>query len=163
MGGTDNVQLHSMKVSWYLLRVWSNYYFSKYWFPYDSLGLDGTVRSYVLVSSIAGFVYFVGTVALINHFYLGILRTLLRCVMITKMKVFIACIITSICFMGLSQTIFMALLEGWLCLCNFRVDQCWYMLKLILIRKSPLFLMEFSKKRTFLLKCRNVLQKPHFH
>ena len=72
-----------------------------------------------------------------------------RQVMLSKMKVFIACVVTSIIF-TLVWALFMALLAFVL---------PWWEDNLIFIL-SPLFWEIFShKKRTFLLKCRNVLAK----
>lgn len=107
MGGTDNVQA-IMKVSWYLQGYEVLLFSIGYMIVLIVMGLLGLVFD---SSAIAGFVYFVGTVALIIISIWVSLELMARQVMLTKMKVFIACIITSIIFV-LIWAIFMALLGG---------------------------------------------------
>jgi len=107
MGGTDNVQA-IMKVSWYLQGYEVLLFSIGYMIVLILMGLLDLVFD---SSAIAGFVYFVGTVALIIISIWVSLELMARQVMITKMKVFIACIITSIIF-AIIWAIFMALLGG---------------------------------------------------
>lgn len=107
MGGTDNVQA-IMKVSWYLQGYEVLLFSIGYMIVLILMGLLDLVFD---SSAIAGFVYFVGTVALIIISIWLSLELMARQVMITKMKVFIACIITSIIF-AIIWAIFMALLGG---------------------------------------------------
>ena len=94
MGGTDNVQA-IMKVSWYLQGYGVLLFSIGYMIVLLLMGLLGLVFD---SSAIAGFVYFVG-------------ELMARQVMLTKMKVFIACILTSIIF-AIIWALFMALLGG---------------------------------------------------
>ena len=59
----------------------------------------------------AGIIYFVGTIALLVISIWVSLELMARQVMLTKMKVFIACILTSIIF-AIIWALFMALLGG---------------------------------------------------
>ena len=94
MGGTDNVQA-IMKVSWYLQ-------------GYGVLGILGLASD---SRALAGVIYFVGTIALLVLSIWVSLELMATQVMLTKMKVFIASILTSIIF-AIIWALFMALLSG---------------------------------------------------
>ena len=107
MGGTDNVQA-IMKVSWYLQGYDVLLFSIGYMIVLILMGLLGLVFD---SSAIAGFVYFVGTVALIIISIWISLELMARQVMLTKLQVFMASIVTFVIFFIISL-IFMALFGG---------------------------------------------------
>lgn len=107
MGGTDNVQA-IMKVSWYL----QGYEVLLFSIGYGIVLILMSILGLVFDSSaFAGVICFVGTITLLVISIWVSLELMARQVMLTKMKVFIASIITSIIFV-LIWAIFMALLNG---------------------------------------------------
>ena len=107
MGGTDNVQA-IMKVSWYL----QGYEVLLFSIGYGIVLILMSILGLAFDSSaFAGVIYFVGTITLLVISIWVSLELMARQVMLTKMKVFFASIITSIIFV-LIWAIFMALLSG---------------------------------------------------
>lgn len=107
LGGTDNVQA-VMKVSWYLQGYGVLLFSIGYMIVFILMGLLGVVFD---SSAIAGVMYFVGTIALFIISIWVSLELMARQVMLTKMKVFIAAILTSVVFV-IIWVLFMALLSG---------------------------------------------------
>lgn len=107
LGGTDNVQA-VMKVSWYLQGYGVLLFSIGYMIVFILMGLLGVVFD---SSAIAGVMYFVGTIALFIISIWVSLELMARQVMLTKMKVFIAAILTSVVFV-IIWVLFMALLGG---------------------------------------------------
>ena len=107
MGGTDNVQA-IMKVSWYLQGYGVLLFSIGYTIILVLMGILGLASD---SSAFAGVIYFVGTIALLVISIWVSLELMATQVMLTKMKVFIASILTSIIFV-LIWAIFMALLSG---------------------------------------------------
>ena len=107
MGGTDNVQA-IMKVSWYLQGYGVLLFSIGYMIVLLLMGILGLAFD---SSTFAGVIYFIGTLVLFIISIWVSLELMARQVMLTKMKVFIACIITSIIF-AIIWAIFMALLGG---------------------------------------------------
>lgn len=107
MGGTDNVQA-IMKVSWYLQGYGVLLFSIGYGIVLILMSILGLAFD---SSAFAGVIYFVGTITLLVISICVSLELMARQVMLTKMKVFIASIITSIIFV-LIWAIFMALLSG---------------------------------------------------
>lgn len=107
LGGTDNVQA-VMKVSWYLQGYGVLLFSIGYMIVFILMGLLGVVLD---SSAIAGVMYFVGTIALFIISIWVSLELMARQVMLTKMKVFIAAILTSVVFV-IIWVLFMALLGG---------------------------------------------------
>lgn len=107
LGGTDNVQA-VMKVSWYLQGYGVLLFSIGYMIVFILMGLLGVVFD---SSAIAGVMYFLGTIALFIISIWVSLELMARQVMLTKMKVFIAAILTSVVFV-IIWVLFMALLGG---------------------------------------------------
>lgn len=107
LGGTDNVQA-VMKVSWYLQGYGVLLFSIGYMIVFILMGLLGVVFD---SSAIAGVMYFVGTIALFIISIWVSLELMARQEMLTKMKVFIAAILTSVVFV-IIWVLFMALLSG---------------------------------------------------
>lgn len=107
LGGIDNVQA-VMKVSQYLQGYGVLLFSIGYMIVFILMGLLGAVFDSTIF---AGVIYFIGTVALVIIFIWVSLELMARQVMLSKMKVFIACIVTSLVF-ALIWTLFMALLGG---------------------------------------------------
>ena len=107
LGGTDNVQA-VMKVSWYLQGYGVVLFSIGYRRVFILMGLLGVVFD---SSAIAGVMYFIGTIALFIISIWVSLELMARQVMLTKMKVFIAAILTSVVFV-IIWVLFMALLGG---------------------------------------------------
>ena len=107
LGGTANVQA-VMKVSWYLQGYGVLLFSIGYMIVFILMGLLGVVFD---SSAIAGVMYFVGTIALFIISIWVSLELMARQVMLTKMKVVIAAILTSVVFV-IIWVLFMALLGG---------------------------------------------------
>ena len=107
MGGTDNVQA-IMKVSWYLQGYGVLLFSIGYTIILALMGMLGLAFD---SRAFAGVIYFVGTIALLVISIWVSLELMARQVMLTKMKVFIASILTSIIF-AIIWALFMALLSG---------------------------------------------------
>ena len=107
MGGTDNVQA-IMKVSWYLQGYGVLLFSIGYTIVLVLMGMLGLAFD---SRAFAGVIYFVGTIALLVISIWVSLELMARQVMLTKMKVFIASILTSIIF-AIIWALFMALLSG---------------------------------------------------
>ena len=107
MGGTDNVQA-IMKVSWYLQGYGVLLFSIGYTIILVLMGMLGLAFD---SRAFAGVIYFVGTIALLVISIWVSLELMARQVMLSKMKVFIAGILTSIVF-GVLWLLFMVLLGG---------------------------------------------------
>ena len=107
MGGTDNVQA-IMKVSWYLQGDGVLLFSIGYTIVLVLMGMLGLAFD---SRAFAGVIYFVGTIALFVISIWVSLELMATQVMLTKMKVFIASILTSIIF-AIIWALFMALLGG---------------------------------------------------
>lgn len=107
MGGTDNVQA-IMKVSWYLQGYGVLLFSIGYTIVLVLMGILGLASD---SSALAGVIYVVGTIALFVISIWVSLELMATQVMLTKMKVFIASILTSIIF-AIIWALFMALLSG---------------------------------------------------
>lgn len=107
MGGTDNVQA-IMKVSWYLQGYGVLLFSIGYTIILVLMGMLGLAFD---SRAFAGVIYFVGTIALFVISIWVSLELMATQVMLTKMKVFIASILTSIIF-AIIWALFMALLSG---------------------------------------------------
>ena len=108
MGGTDNVQA-IMKVSWYLQGYGVLLFSIGYTIILVLMGMLGLAFD---SRAFAGVIYFVGTIALFVISIWVSLELMATQVMLTKMKVFIASILTSIIF-AIIWALFMALLSGY--------------------------------------------------
>lgn len=107
LGGIDNVQA-VMKVSWYLQGYGVLLFSIGYMIVFILMGLLGAVFDSTIF---AGVIYFIGTVALVIISIWVSLELMARQVMLSKMKVFIAAILTSVVFV-IIWVLFMALLGG---------------------------------------------------
>ena len=107
MGGTDNVQA-IMKVSWYLQGYGVLLFSIGYTIILVLMGMLGLAFD---SRAFAGVIYFVGTIALLVISIWVSLELMATQVMLSKMKIFIACILTSIIF-AIIWALFMALLGG---------------------------------------------------
>ena len=95
MGGTDNVQA-IMKVSWYLQGYGVLLFSIGYTIVLVLMGILGLASD---SRALAGVIYFVGTIALLVLSIWVSLELLARQVMLTKVKVFIAGLITAVIFL----------------------------------------------------------------